>query len=151
MLMKWTAFAGILVELAGFIILAWDLLPEYRLHRQREVALRYRTLLASDGWFDAQVRSCGAAQGADATAAIEDLVRFMEVSDLEALLHHLRLEHRLPSPPDRAKFERVLDTIDAALDRRAIEARRWRAPIWTGIALVLVGVGFQLVAAWPLW
>ena len=148
--MSWIGFFGLLVELVGFIILSLDLIPEYRLYRQRQLARAFRAALEDQKVWDELTRLWGSTSDDSPRGVIAQLLYRMQLQEVDALIRSLGLPELLSGPPERSNFLNASTAIHKALTKKeSALAWRRRPPIGLGIALAVFGVLLQLISAWP--
>lgn len=149
--------AGLVSDLAGFSLLALDLLREYRRNR----------------WHDTLVQGASAAEGLsrvpdetilkalevtgpnwtprrpgpiarDATGRAEVWELYQRVEDARSTFGY---KPAVP-PIKAADFPRLRERFFDALAARALTPV-WRPPLVIGVCLILVGFALQIAGAWP--
>ncbi len=143
---QWLIVAGLISDIIGFGILAWDLLPEYRLY-----VLEKRADFSHRNAADSAGRPPPEAPG---LRAAEQAIRILRVGDVERVRRSLHLRASKfagrtenISPVDVAKSRLEVETALAA--RRASLGGRYRPPIGLGAGLVFLGFILQIVGSWP--
>jgi hypothetical protein len=148
--MGWLSFYGLLVELIGFLLLSYDLLPEYRLHRSREISRRYRFLLDKPEWFENEKKTYDSYSGDGPMEAVAGLAHVMSLDDLRHLMYRHGIGRDFSIPVTHEEMRLAYKQLDVKLDELAIKtANRVRPPILIAIWVALIGIMMQLFAAYP--
>lgn len=141
----WWSVAGLCLDISGFALLAWDLLPEYVLNvRERRLAPLLDEI------------NLRAQQAAERGRLGELMNATLSDKDLLTLQAALDLAEIYPQPPlERLAGDVVWLELPAAMegvirDKRNQLAARLRPPIRLGIGLIILGFVLQVWGSIPL-
>jgi len=146
-LIPWLAPAGLIADILGFLLLAWDILPEYRLYRLRRLNDVSHALDGED--IEAIVRY--GQEPDDPLRALAVEMRYLSSVD------HLRFRVGIPrwrkeclSSLDETWLARSREEVTNAIDAKERElGKRWRPPLLFGICLVILGFVLQFLGSLP--
>lgn len=137
-------FIGQCTDMLGFIIITWDVWPEYSFHRLSQDVYLYHESLRSFAR-KAKPRE-------DIRALAESALFRMAQTQVDSLRRRLRLPPvteggAFPTPD---QVERSVEETQAALIlRKEAIAKRSRPPLGLGVACVLAGFALQAAGSWP--
>lgn len=131
------AAIGLILDLAGVLVLASDILPTHRLDRARYLLDDVRAFMKANGLPSAEPPRRKVSRWDSS---------YRRAPPTEALLRTMKLLRIKPTEPfDPVKYEaQATEAINAATMR---DAYRIRAPLNLGIVLIVIGFSLQLFAA----
>ncbi|GLQ82002.1 hypothetical protein GCM10007881_55230 [Mesorhizobium huakuii] len=149
----WWSVSGLSADMTGVAILAWDLIPEFRLYKAGKALARARIDLAAyqgliDRRTEADTKGIVRAGYDDATM----LDHFGTNSRASILLASLQLSQPISA---LGKLETVdsryvaISKLEMKLAEHQRRPREYRPPIGVGIFLIVTGFIFQLIGAVP--
>jgi hypothetical protein len=143
--MAWLTPIGLVADILGFLLLAWDILPEYRLYTLR----RLNHLLHALDRQGIKAIVQYAQRPDDPLQALAVEMKYLSSFD------HLRFRVGLPRWPreslgslDETSLARSREEVQNAIEAKERElGERWRPPLRFGITLVILGFLLQFIGS----
>jgi hypothetical protein len=138
----WLTVVGLVADIAGASVLAWDILPEYRIYRwraQNRLLHQLTPVLASELKHYRQRPH---------DPILELGVQMAYLSPVNALRHAVGISHidfRKTTDEWAVILHDSKKEVTEAINAAALQLNnRWRPPLRTGIVLIVIGFLFQL-------
>jgi hypothetical protein len=139
----WLTVVGLVADIAGASVLAWDLLPEYRVYRWRMHSKFYHAATPE------RILELKHYRARPNDPIIGLTVDMSYISPLNSLRRAVGLSYldfqkanEEPATLLRVSEKEVVEAIEAAAREMH---NRWRPPLRSGILLVVIGFLFQLL------
>ena len=128
-------FVGLLISLFGFLILVWDLWPEYKIYQMSLIVRHYRILASNKEWIEKMPYPKPGAQ-----QAIEDLLDTIELLNFVSICKKLRISQNLNRPFTLNEYLNYIEKVENLINIKSNNLNnRIRPPIGWGIILVIIG------------
>lgn len=139
----WLTVAGLVADIVGFGMLAWDLLPEFRIYRLRNENKSLHE--PTQSLISSLVHYRRKPEDAIAALAV-DMAHLMPINVLRRNMGLQYTDYKKTTGQPASFLAESEREVAEAIDREADKlSNRWRPLIRIGILLVMLGFGLQLV------
>jgi hypothetical protein len=139
----WLTLAGLVADILGFAVLAWDVLPEYRIYRWRNLN---KLLHEPTTTFISQLWHYRNESGDPLTDLTFDMRHLLPIQSLRRQVGLGPFDARTKADFLNAFVAAAEAEVAETIDKKEAELRgRWRPPLRFGIGLVILGFVLQAV------
>ncbi|SCB55048.1 hypothetical protein GA0061098_103422 [Bradyrhizobium shewense] len=139
----WLTVAGLVADIAGASVLAWDILPEYCIYRWRA---QNKLFHAPSSEFTSEIEQLRQRPEDPFQGLAMDMRYLSPLGFLRHAVGLSQLDFVKSSEDPQAMLRASEKEVTAAIDAAALRLHdRWRPPLRTGILLIVVGFIFQLL------